>query len=311
MTVAKFGDPAAEPPPCAPRPLPAGASTFRSTTSKSPRASRTRARSPPRARPPARWLCPPTGTPPLRADRPPGRGPHDRGAGLRRVRPAAPPAAWPTCPPRSDDAAHRGRHHASRPARARGAAVRPARGWHDRRPRRAREPRGRLHLPLPTAWTRGDVDFMVQVNPSHEGCAGACQRAVALRARDVAFRRLAPVTVFPLALTIRPANAPPSYPRRPARDAGSRPLNDPGPRVRPRPRPDARPDQPVPLGRARRSRRPRARHELRRGDPASSASIWSSCARRRTRRPTARSAKGRSWSASSAGRTTTTCATTS
>ena len=230
VTVAKFGDPAAEPPPCAPRPLPAGdidvqVNDVEVTQGVQDLRTFTANRSPAGA-----LAVPDYGnaasygpTVPLAESRTTvvrayaalRRGP---AGGLANV-----PATLEATQRIGGVTTHRGPlAPVSQPSvlRVGGTTVDPA--------QRA-NPAGAYTFLVPTAWTRGDVDFVVQVNPSHQGCAGACQARSRFQLANVAFRRVAPVTVFPLALTIRPTNVPASYPGALPVMPGVGTLNDPGP----------------------------------------------------------------------------------
>jgi hypothetical protein len=70
-------------------------------------------------------------------------------------------------------------------------------------------PAGAYTFVLPPAWARGTVSLAAQVNPANQGCAQACQARSRFRLDNVAFRRTATATVFPLALTVKPPNLPP------------------------------------------------------------------------------------------------------
>ena len=230
VTVAKFGDPAAEPPPCAPRPLPAGdidvqVNDVEVTQGVQDLRTFTANRSPAGA-----LAVPDYGnaasygpTVPLAESRTTvvrayaalRRGP---AGGLANV-----PATLEATQRIGGVTTHRGPlAPVSQPSvlRVGGTTVDPA--------QRA-NPAGAYTFLVPTGWTRGDVDFVVQVNPSHQGCGGACQARSRFQLANVAFRRVAPVTVFPLALTIRPTNVPASYPGALPVMPGVGTLADPGP----------------------------------------------------------------------------------
>ena len=240
-------------------------STSRSTTSKSLRACRICARSPPADPRPARWRWttgtpPPTGRPSRspRAARP-SCGPTPRSS-------AGPPAAWPTCPPRSrprSAAAGSPRIAArsllSRSHRSCAWAARPSTRRSARIPR-APTPSSSRPPGLAATWTSSSRS----TRRTRAAPAPAKRARASARERRVPGRRAG--HRVPARAHDPPAQRADELPRRrPARDAGSRHAQRPRSGLRPRPRAQPGPDQPLPLAGTRRSRRPRPRHGLRRG----------------------------------------------
>lgn len=206
VTVAKFGDPAAEPPPCAPRPLPKGeifaqvndvevTQGIQSARTSSPNRSINGAQRPPSYAD----LTEGGETVPL-AEK---RDTVVRVYASLRAGPAGGVANVPATLEVTQRVGGRTIRHdpilpIAQPAvlRNRGAdsTVRPA----DRA-----NPAGAYSFVLPPEWARGVLSLEARVNPAGIGCPSAeCRHRSSFRLNDVPFQRTAVVGVFPLALTI-------------------------------------------------------------------------------------------------------------